>query len=55
MNVGSSSMSRHPSNAAWPRGNPRTLGRVVRALDGFLAAHASDTALQGRIEWLSGA
>jgi predicted nuclease of predicted toxin-antitoxin system len=41
------------SNAAWPRGNPRTLGRVVRALDAFLAAHPSDTALQGRIEWLT--
>jgi predicted nuclease of predicted toxin-antitoxin system len=41
------------SNAAWPRGNPRTLGRVVRALDTFLSAHPSDTALQGRIEWLS--
>lgn len=40
------------SNAAWPRGSPRTLGRVVRALDAFLAAHPSDTALQGRIEWL---
>lgn len=42
------------SNAAWPRGNPRTLGRVVRALDTFLAAHPSDTALHGRIEWLPG-
>ncbi|MEX0659915.1 MAG: hypothetical protein WD080_12345 [Egibacteraceae bacterium] len=41
------------SNAAWPRGNPRTPGRVVRALDAFLSAHTSDTALQGRIEWLS--
>lgn len=41
------------SNAAWPRGNPRTLGRVVRALDAFLAAHPSDIALQGRIEWLT--
>jgi predicted nuclease of predicted toxin-antitoxin system len=41
------------SNAAWPRGNPRTLGRVVRALDAFLSAHPSDTALQGRIEWLT--
>lgn len=41
------------SNAAWPRGNPRTLGRVVRALDAFLSAHPSDTALQGRMEWLS--
>lgn len=40
------------SNAAWPRGNPGTLGRVVRALDAFLSAHLSDTALQGRIEWL---
>lgn len=43
------------SNAAWPRGNPRTLGRVVRALAAFLAAYPSDTALQGRIEWLPGA
>ena len=43
------------SNAAWPRGNPRTLGRVVRALDAFMAAHPSDTALQGRIEWLPAA
>jgi predicted nuclease of predicted toxin-antitoxin system len=25
------------SNTTWPRGNPRTLGRVVRALDAFLA------------------
>jgi predicted nuclease of predicted toxin-antitoxin system len=41
------------SNAAWPRGNPRTLGRVVRALDALLAAHPSDTALQGRVEWLT--
>lgn len=43
------------SNAAWPRGSPRTLGRVVRALDAFLAAHPSDAALHGRIEWLAGA
>lgn len=41
------------SNAAWPRGNPRTLGRAVHVLDAFLAAHPSDTALQGRIEWLT--
>lgn len=40
------------SNTSWPRGNPRTLGRIVRALDAFLSARPSDKALQGRIEWL---
>lgn len=41
------------SNIAWPRGNPRTLGRVVRALVAYLAAHPSPAALEGRIEWLT--
>lgn len=40
------------SNAGWPRGNPRTLGRAVRALDALMSAHPEDRALDGRIEWL---
>lgn len=41
------------SNAAWPRGNPRTLGRVVHVLDALLAAHPSERALEGRFAWLT--
>lgn len=40
------------SNAAWPRGSSRALGRVVCSLDAYLSAHPADRALHGRIEWL---
>ncbi len=37
------------SNVRWPRGRPRTFGRLVRALDALLA---SDLAIEGE-HWLT--
>lgn len=40
------------SNAAYPRGHPRTLGRAVKALDAYLGEHAGDRDLLNQIAWL---
>lgn len=40
------------ADRAWPRGHPRTLGRVLRALDRYLRGHPDDDALRNAIEWL---
>lgn len=40
------------SDRSYPRGHPRTLGRVVLALDAYLAAHPEGDALRYRVDWL---
>lgn len=41
------------SDATFPRGSSRTLGRVIRSLDEHLRARPGDTDLAGLIEWLA--
>lgn len=40
------------SDRGYPRGHPSTLGRVVRALDQYMAEHPASDALRNRIDWL---
>jgi predicted nuclease of predicted toxin-antitoxin system len=40
------------SNARYPRGHPRTLGRAVRALDAFLGERPGERDLLNQIAWL---
>lgn len=40
------------SDRAYPRGHPRTLGRVVRALDQYMVERPAGDALRNRIDWL---
>lgn len=41
------------SDEAYPRGHPRTLGRVTRALDRYLTERPAIDALLNRLEWLT--
>lgn len=40
------------ADRAYPRGHPRTLGRVLVALDRYLSGHPDDDARRNVIEWL---
>lgn len=39
------------SNSRFPRGEPRTLGRLVKVLDALLTAHPGDDAFENREHW----
>jgi predicted nuclease of predicted toxin-antitoxin system len=41
------------SNDTYPRGDPRTLGRAVRALDALMGVNSGESALKNRVEWLA--
>lgn len=40
------------TDSTFPRGHPRTLGRVVRALETLLTAHPRGDGLANRVVWL---
>jgi hypothetical protein len=40
------------ADRTYPRGHPRTFGRVLLTLDRYLRGHPADDALRNLIEWL---